>query len=139
MADPRRSGTPVVLVAIIGLLSTVVASALAGYWANRGVERQLESQRSADLEDSRRDAYERFLRATTEACDAQGRGEEKEINSAALEVLNLGAVVFFLAGSDLDEVAGRFVDGVIDGSACSDTDSYAEHWNAFVLAAQSEL
>ena len=57
MVDVNRGGTPViVVVAIIGLLSTVGASALGGYWGSKSaevsaesLERQFESQRTAAI------------------------------------------------------------------------------------------
>jgi len=62
MADTDRGRTPiVVIVAIIGLLSTVGASALGGYFARRSAERQINKQRNDELFDLRREAYMEFI------------------------------------------------------------------------------
>ena len=67
-----RSNTPtvVVVVAVVGLLATVGSAALGGFWANRNVERQLKSERAAEIQDQRREIYLGYLRATTDVCDA---------------------------------------------------------------------
>ena len=140
MADASRSGTPVVvIVAIIGLLSTVTASALGGYWASRSVERQIEFQRTAEVFELRREAYIQFLRATTQACNAQEGGEQAKINSTGLEVIHQGALVHFLASPELDHVATPFMNAVIDGDACADLESFVGCANPFVDTARTEL
>jgi type II secretory pathway pseudopilin PulG len=90
MADgASRSGAPfvVVVVALVGLLSTVGAAALGGYWANRSVERQFESQRNAALQDQRRETYANYLRATAQVCLALGEdpsGQSQKAQKAGL-------------------------------------------------------
>jgi hypothetical protein len=68
--ESGRSNTPivVVVVAIVGLLATVGSAALGGYWANKSAERQLESQRSAKIQDQRREIYVDYLRAVSNEC-----------------------------------------------------------------------
>jgi hypothetical protein len=112
---PERSSTPfvVVLVALVGLLSTVGAAALGGYWANRSVERQLEEQ----IQDQRREVYVGYLRAATEACfPSQGTTDEATI----VDVLNQQGQVMLIAGKDLRDAVGEFTDAIlISGEACT--------------------
>jgi type II secretory pathway pseudopilin PulG len=141
----RSSGTPiVVVVAIIGLLSTVGASALGGYWANKSVERQFESQRTAEVEDLRRNVYIDFLRATTQACLAQGGQDEAKMEEAALDTVNQGALVYLLADPEVRGAVTEFTNSVVAGgdsptSACYDFESYAAEMGVFVDAALEEL
>src|SRR6266496_5029280 len=90
MTTPHnRSGSLlVVAVAIVGLLSTIGASALGGYWANESVQRQFQSQRSAAIQDQRRAVYVDLIRATTPVCDAKGNKDAAKYQSAAVELLN---------------------------------------------------
>jgi CHASE1-domain containing sensor protein len=105
MADgANRSGAPfvVVVVALVGLLSTIGAAALGGYWANQSVERQFESQRSAALQDQRRETYANYLRATAQFCTAVGEDPNSQKTSkAVIELLNQHARVELLAGPNL--------------------------------------
>src|SRR5215216_6231476 len=95
----RSSGPSVVVVAIVGLLSTIGAAALGGYWANRSVERQFESQRSAELQDQRREVYANYLRATAQFCTAVTEDPDAQGTKKALvELLNQDARVDLLAG-----------------------------------------
>ncbi len=72
----------------MGLLSTIGASALGGYWANESVQRQFQSQRSAAIQDQRRAVYVDLIRATTPVCDAKGNKDAAKYQSAAVELLN---------------------------------------------------
>ena len=121
MADKEgRSGTPyvVVVVAIVGLLSTIGAAALGGYWANRSVERQFESQRSAALQDQRREAYADYLRASAEFCTAAGEDPDSQVTKKALvELFNRHARVELLAGPSLRAPLARFTNAMIDENA----------------------
>jgi type II secretory pathway pseudopilin PulG len=146
MADTNHSsGTPiVVVVAIIGLLSTIGASALGGYWANKSVERQFESQRTAEVDDLRRNVYIDFLRATTQACLAQGGQDEAKVEETALDAVNQGALVYLLADPEVRGAVTAFTNSVVAGgetrtSACYDFDRYAAEMNDFVDAALEEL
>lgn len=145
MAGDNRSGSLVVVVAVIGLVSTLGASALGGYWASRSVERELEAQRTAELEDTRRAVYIAFVRATTEACDAQtrvaqGNGNEDKVQSTALEVINQGALVHLLAERELRNISSQVTNAVaIDPTACVSNESFFAQMNPFVDAAQREL
>jgi type II secretory pathway pseudopilin PulG len=144
MADKAdRSGAPyvVVVVAIVGLLSTIGAAALGGYWANRSVERQFESQRSAALQDQRREAYANYLRATTEFCTAVGEDPDSQVTKkAVVELFYRHARVELLAGPSLRASLTSFTDAMIDekSSGC-DSQNYLKFRDAFVAGAQPDL
>lgn len=147
MADANRGGTPViVVVAIIGLLSTVGASALGGYWGSKSaevsaesLEKQFESQRTAAIFDLRREAYIEFVRANTQACKAQGGQDEAEVESTTLEVLHQLALVELLASTELQAPAEEFANAVMSGEACEDLDTLVGYYNNFVITARMEL
>jgi len=149
VTEVNRSGTPVVIVAIIGLLSTVVASALGGFWANKSadtaaasVQQQFESERTAAVQDLRRDVYIGYLRETSEGCLAYKANDDARFDSTALEVYNQAALVLFLAdrtNRQFQDVVSEFTSAIVDGSACADNDSYFGQANAFVETAQKEL
>jgi hypothetical protein len=142
MADVNRGGTPVVvIVAIIGLLSTVGASALGGYWASKSadiaaesVQRQFELQRIAHVEDLRRAAYLDFLQSTLAFCTR---------NAVATEVLNQAAQAHLLASDHklkkaIDDLANAVTLPKID--ACADPETlFDQYINPFVVAADKEL
>jgi type II secretory pathway pseudopilin PulG len=142
MADRGdRSGAPfvVVAVAIVGLLSTIGAAALGGYWANRSVERQFESQRSAELQDQRRVIYVNYLRATAQLCTAIER--DRNVTEAVVELLNQHARVLLIAGPNLRAPLTRFTQEMTseDPAACHDFKKYVELRDAFVEGAQPDL
>jgi hypothetical protein len=146
MADVNRGGTPVVvIVAIIGLLSTVGASALGGYWASRSadiaaesVQRQFELQRTAHIEDLRRGAYLDFLQSTLALCTAS----KAEGDAAAIEVLNQQAQARLLASDTelkaaIDELGNAVLSPKTD--ACANNKTLFGYVNPFVEAADKEL
>jgi hypothetical protein len=146
MADSSnsRQTSVVVVVAIVGLISTISAAALGGYWANQSVERQFESQRSAQIEDQRREVYANFLRSTIKACEAQGKaqasGNDDEATSTANEVLNQGALVVLIAGStEVEDTSSDLTNGVALSDVCQDHDTYFDLANAFVESARNDL
>ena len=142
MADgSNRSQTSVVVVvAIVGLISTISAAALGGYWANQSVERQFESQRSAQIEDQRREVYANFLRSTIQACEAQGSGNDDEATSAANEVLTQGGLVVLIAGStEVQDAVSEFMNAVAIDDACQDLDRFSSLYNAFVESGRNDL
>jgi type II secretory pathway pseudopilin PulG len=144
MADKAdRSGAPyvVVVVAIVGLLSTIGAAALGGYWANRSVERQFESQRSAALQDQRREAYAGYLRATAEFCTAVQEDPDSQATKKALvELFNRHARVELLAGPSLRAPLTGFTNAMIDDKASGcDGPKYLQLRDAFVAGAQPDL
>jgi hypothetical protein len=145
MADSsRNSQTSVVVVAIVGLISTIGAAALGGYWANQSVERQFESQRGAQIQDQRREVYADFLRSTVKACEAQERavesGNDAEATATANEVVTQGGLVVLIAGSTEVEVAvSDFMDAVAFDDACAHTDRYIGLYNDFGETARNDL
>lgn len=146
MADKAdRSGAPfvVVVVAIVGLLSTIGAAALGGYWANRSVERQFESQRSAALQDQRREVYANYLRATAQFCSALGEdptGEGQRTKQALVELLNQHARVDLVAGPNVRAPLTEFTDAMTDDKSTGcDFEKYLKLRNAFVRGAQPDL
>jgi type II secretory pathway pseudopilin PulG len=150
-----RSNTPVVVVvvAVVGLLATVGSAALGGYWANRSVERQLESQRSAEIQDQRREVYRDYLRAVGNACQAltvlDSAGAEGEANKAAIEadkalfeVLTQGGRVRLIAGLDLEHVVRDGTSALVFEPAtgpCSSNPKLRQYVDAFIDAAQPDL
>jgi type II secretory pathway pseudopilin PulG len=149
MADSSnsRQTSIVVVVAIVGLVSTIGAAALGGYWANQSVERQFESQRSAQVEDQRREVYANFLRSTLQACEAQGEATRTrsdddiaEANSKSNEVLTQGGLVALIAGSTEVQVAtSDLMDGVALDDVCLEDESYLDLYNAFVTSGRDDL
>jgi len=138
MAGPDRGNTPVVVVvvAIVGLLATIGASALGGYWANRSVERQLESERSTAIQDQRREVYVDYLASTLRLCDAWGQvsidldqdptaagnqrapadvlqRDKDKLDAAALDLLNQHGRVVLIAGPDLTQAVTDFTEALV--------------------------
>ena len=139
----ERSSGPsvVVVVAIVGLLSTTGAAALGGYWANRTVERQFESQRSAELQDQRREVYANYLRATAQFCTAVTEDPNpQKTNKALVELLNQDARVDLLAGPNLRARLTGLTNALIDENATGcDSRKYLKLRHAFVAGAQPDL
>lgn len=143
---PDRSNTPtvVVAVALMGLLATVGAAALGGYWANKSVERQLESERSAAIQDQRRQVYVDYLRATAQACDAQSKGDDTKTDATAIEVLNQQGRVLLIAGPSLHRAVSSFTHAVVfeedpNKRACADNKNYLGLRDEFIRSAQPDL
>ena len=125
--------------ALVGLLSTVGAAALGGYFVNKSVERQLESERSAKIQDQRREVYVDYLRATTQACNAQEAGDKTKVDATAVEVLNQHGRVLLIAGPALRDAVSKFTDAIIDGSGCASNKNYFARRDAFIEAAKHDL
>jgi hypothetical protein len=134
---PERSSTPyvVVLVAVVGLLSTVGAAALGGYWTNQSVQREFEAQRSAEIQDQRREVYVDYLRAATEACLAPQSTTDE---ATTVDVLNQQGQVMLIAGKDLRDAVGSFTAAIISGEACT-PDAFSAFRDAFIEGAQPDL
>jgi type II secretory pathway pseudopilin PulG len=136
---PNRSGSLlVVAVAIVGLLSTIGASALGGYWANESVQRQFQSQRSAAIQDQRRAVYVDLMRTTTPVCDALQNKDAAKYQSAAVELLNQKGRALLIATPSLRKPLTGFVDYVLRVKDC-DNAKYSALRDAFIDAAQKEL
>jgi len=122
----------------VGLLSTIGASALGGYWANESVQRQFQSQRSAAIQDQRRAVYVDLLRATTPVCDAKQNKDAAKYQSAAVELVNQQGRVLLIATPSLRKPLTAFVDYVNSTEGC-DNAKYLAFRDAFIDAAQKEL
>jgi hypothetical protein len=141
-ADRGSGSLVVVAVAITGLLSTVGAAALGGYWANQSVQRQFDSQRQAQIQDQRRIEYSDFVRATAQLCEVRAEsGLGPKVNAAATEVLNQQGRVLLIASPSLRKSVDTltyYVLNAISGKGC-DNNKYITKRNAFVEAAKGEL
>ncbi len=160
----ERSGAPfvVVLVAIAGLLSTLGAAGLSGYWTNASVKRQFESQRTAQIQDLRRQVYVDFLQRITEACTA-GVGAElaassgsakavaearAKVDKAITSLLSESGRAELLATPDVRKSVQKFTNSVVhvfipstpsevvDGC---DNDPLLTSRNSFLSVAEQEL
>jgi hypothetical protein len=144
---PDRSNTPVVvvIVAIVGLLATVGSAALGGYWANKSVERQFESQRTAEIQDQRREVYVDYLHAVEKLCEvltAKGIGDES--NRAAGELLNQAGRVRLIAGSALKDFVSDATNGLVfiddpSKGPCGSNDKLKLLLDSFVAKARPDL
>ncbi len=141
-ADRGSGPLVVVAVAITGLLSTVGAAALGGYWANQSVQRQFDSQRQAQIQDQRRVEYANFVRATAQLCEVRYESDSgPKVSAAATEVLNQQAVVLLIASPSLRKSVETLADYVIsatNGKGCVKS-KYVPARNAFIDAAKGEL
>ena len=146
----ERSGTPfvVVLVAIAGLLSTLGAAALSGYWTNASVERQFESQRTAQIQDLRRQVYVGFLQKITEACTLDDRADAAKINKAITSLLSEAGRAELLATPDVRKSVQKFTNSVVHVFVPStpsevvngcDNDPLLTSRNSFLSVAEQEL
>jgi len=141
-ADRGGSASVVVAVAITGLLSTVGAAALGGYWANQSVQRQFDSQRSAQIQDQRRIEYSDFLRTTTQLCLTRAEsGLGPRVDAAVNEVLNQQGRVLLIASPSLRKSIENLAYYVIRATSekgC-DNSKYFPVRDAFIDAAKGEL
>jgi hypothetical protein len=155
----ERSGAPfvVVLVAIAGLLSTLGAAGLSGYWTNASVKRQFQSQRTAQIQDLRRQVYVDFLQRITEACIARaeldassGSAEAKaaKANKAITSLLSEGGRAELLATPDVRRSVQKFTASVVhvfDTSIGSGAENGCDNGplltsrNSFLTVAEREL
>jgi hypothetical protein len=145
-----RSGAPfvVVLVAIAGLLSTLGAAALSGYWTNASVERQFESQRTAQIQDLRRQVYVDFLQRITETCIAGDTGDNAKINKAITSLLSEAGRAELLATPSVRKSVQEFTNSVVHVFIPStpskvvngcDNDPLLTSRNSFLSVAEQEL
>jgi hypothetical protein len=145
-----RSNTPivVVVVAVVGLLATVGSAALGGYWANKSVESQSESQRSAEVQDQRREAYVDYVRVVGKWCQAlmaldAGEITEDDANKVAFEVLTQAGRVRLIAGQELKEAVSTATTALVfeepSTGPCASNDGLKDFLNTFIEAAQPDL
>jgi len=142
-ADRSHPSRVVVVVALVGLISTVSASFFSGYWANRSVERQFESQRIAQIQDLRRQVYVDYLRMSTEVCNAKDTGDDSKVNKAVVGLLNQQGQILLIASpdSDLGDTVSKFTEAltVDKGGACADNATYFALRDKFITSARQDL
>jgi hypothetical protein len=138
----KGSSRVVVLVAIVGLVSTITASALSGIFTTLGVHDQFEQQRLAQSQDLRRGVYEEYLASTTQACivflfassDAQKSSAVKKLEDAHARAL-------LVSKEDLREPLDNFNDYMYQvtnqGNDCEA--QYEKLRDEFIDAAKADL
>jgi hypothetical protein len=146
--ESGRSNTQavVVVVAVVGLLATVSSAALGGYWANKNVERQFESQRSAKIQDQRREVYVDYLRAVSNECAFLNKGvEDKDaLDKVLFEVLNQAGRVRLIAGPALKDAVGKSTTRLVfewdqPTSPCAGNPNLRRFLDEFADAAEPDL
>lgn len=141
-APERRDRPFLFILAVISLASTIGAAALAGSWANRGIQDTLDRQRSAQIQDQRRVAYADFIHAAGQGCSTLGQSQDK-VNAAFVEVFTQESRVLLVASEGLrgpTEKLAKYVTEIAPAAAdqCTQTD-YIKYRNAFITAAQHDL
>jgi hypothetical protein len=148
VAMPDQSGRSntqavVVVVAVVGLLASVGSAALGGFWANRSVEREFKSQRSAEIQDLRRDIYAAYLRSTAQWCTAVASPEDvKQAQKAQVELLDEQARVLLVGGTALRTAVNEFTDGITTNKEIclgDDITPYDRLRTAFINGAKPDL
>jgi hypothetical protein len=144
-ATSDRGNTPVVVVvvALVGLLSTVAASALSASAASSVADSQFWNQRTAEVIDQRRAVYADFLRAALAACVIAKTGDDAKLDKAASDLLDQQARVLLIGGTEVGNVASDFTEAVAfaEGpkNACTSNDLLKQQRTAFVKSAQNDL
>jgi hypothetical protein len=147
-ASEDRQGRPwlVFVVAITGLLSTVGAAGLGGYWADKSVQTSLSEQRSAQIRDQSRAADVAFLKSATALCaylSSTSQPDAATVNKLATDVYADQASVLLLAGphvpDPLDNLAKFVIDSINSKERVCATDPYNTLRNAFVAAGKQDL
>jgi len=135
-----------VLGAVIGLVGAIGASALGGYWANKSVETSFANQRTAQIQDQRRQVFADFMKSTAVMCsdlDTAPRDTAK-LEAAVNDVLSDQERVLLVTGTDIQGPLGNLANYVIQtapnstGHGC-DNQTYFPYVNAFIAAARRDL
>ena len=157
MADEgsRGGSRVVVIVAIVGLLSTVVASLSTGILTIVAANVQFDNQRSAESQDKRREVYANYQNSVTKVCqvndEVYGVGtpsakEQKEggprIIAAIYEMVNLNGQVQLFAHSEeirtaADELTRKMVNDI--DLICGKSEAFLESQNGLIAAAKADL
>ena len=157
MADEgSRGGTRVVvIVAIVGLLSTVVASVATGILTIVAANVQFDNQRSAESQDKRREVYASYQNSVTKVCQVNdevygfGTPSAKEqkaggprIEAAISEVVNLNGQVQLFAHSEeirtaADELTRKMVNNF--DLICGSNEGFLESQHGLIVAAKADL
>ena len=154
--EGSRGGTRVVvIVAIVGLLSTVVASLATGILTIVAANVQFDNQRSAESQDKRREVYANYQNSVTKVCqvneEVYGFGtlsakEEKagvtRITAAIFEMVNLNGQVQLFAHSEeirtaADELTRKMVEDI--DLICGQSEGFLESQRGLIVAAKADL
>lgn len=143
-APERRDRPFLFILAVISLASTIGAAALAGYWANTGVQETLDRQRSAEIQDQRRAAYADFIRAAGQVCTelASSSSNSDKVNAVSVEVLTQESRVLLIASQGLrgpTENLTKYVMGKATSAGNCTTSDYTDDRDAFITSAQQDL
>jgi hypothetical protein len=147
-ATSERSNTPivVVVVAIVGLLSTVAASFLSAYSAVQVAQSSFYNERNAALQDERRAIYADFLKSVVLTCISIGTGDQDKQNQAFNELQNNEARVALIAKrEELRTAASEMVNAIVnppkDGKkhVCDNPNTLAPYRNKFIASAQTDV
>jgi hypothetical protein len=157
MADEgSRGGTRVVVVvAIVGLLSTLSASLVTGVLTVVAGNVQFENQRAAESENKRREVYANYQNSVTKVCqvDAEVYGfgkppttEEKaglaKINAALINVINLnGQVQLFAHSEQMQKAADELTKTMVadPDQICGSNAAFLESQHRLIDAAKADL
>jgi hypothetical protein len=157
MADEDgRGGTRVVvIVAIVGLLSTLGASLVGGGLTIVAANVQFDNQRSAESQDKRREVYANYQNSVTKVCQVNdevygfGAPSAKEqkaggarIEAAISEVVNFNGQVQLFAHSEeirtaADELTRKMVDDF--DLICGSNEGFFESQHRLIVAAKADL
>ena len=145
MADgsDRSSNRGVVLVALTGLLSTVLAAFVGGALAQGAAEEQAYSARRNALNDQRREIYADYVFATETACAAADDRDAKALTAAANDVLHQQVRVQLLADDATRAAVDKFTNLLITDEttlikAC-DLTTWGQLRDAFIKAAKKQI
>jgi hypothetical protein len=139
----KGSSRVVVLVAIVGLVSTITASALSGIFTTLGVHDQFEQQRLAQSQDLRRGVYEEYLASTTQSCIVFlfAGSSDAQKNSAVKKLEDAHARALLVSKEDLREPLDNFNDYMYQvanqGNDCEA--QYEKLRDEFIDAAKADL
>jgi hypothetical protein len=146
MADASdRSNTPmvVVVVALVGLFSTLAASAVSAFTAVYVADRSFYNQRTAALTDQRRVVYADFLQALVTACIVGKTGDEAKLDKAISDFANEEARVTLIGSAAVGSAAQDLLTSVIfqtgKENPCNDNDILIASRQKFVDSAKVDL
>jgi hypothetical protein len=126
----------VVLVALAGILSTLGAAALSGYWTNASVQRQFKSQRNAQIQDQRRQVYVDYIAAAVAMCAADETHNQAKQTAAGMSLINAYSRAQLIATPEVREPLMKLFDVISNEGCGAKIDPLSE---AFIDAAKQEL
>lgn len=133
-----RSGSPlvVIVVALAGLLSTLGAAGLSGYWTNASVQRQFESQRNAQIQDQRRQVYVDYIGATAALCAAEQTHSQDQLNNKTEALYRAYSRAELIATPEVRGPLDKLTEAIREVGCGDEADPF---FNAFLDAAKREL